>query len=517
MSARRNSLLRSTSGAVAPTVALSLFGLIAAGGIAFDYARMAGLDTELQSAADQATLAAASQLDGKAGACQRAVTAARNLIANDTRFANDAGGLAVTIANETACDAVGNVRFYETKDKSTAADSDANAKFVEIQVGTRRANFAFTPIVSVFHGDAVAKAYAGVDGALCAVVPFFICNPDEPIGNTDPLYPVTIAPGTGIRMLEGGNQKGPGNFGFLAFAGKGANNLAEALSSDALLDDCSSVSPSVDTEPGQMTAVFDSLNRRFDIIGNGNTCPQGPCSPSTNVVKDFVLTSNNCSKSWVENDATDTNLASSTPGRYRPSSNAALASTVTPTVMGLPRDICHAVSNDGVCAKGQIGDGVWDRAAYFRSNHPGLDWVNTPGLGASATRYETYLWEAADASRLPVSKTLSAGTFNSAPVCQTPGIAPSSGSDRRRITSAVVNCRAAGTIKGRKALSVPAFSDVFLVEPSMKRTKCSSGSGCNTVITDNQDIYVEFIGASGTGQGGNTPQITRRDTPRLIE
>ena len=32
MSARRNSLLRSTSGAVAPTVALSLFGLIAAGG-----------------------------------------------------------------------------------------------------------------------------------------------------------------------------------------------------------------------------------------------------------------------------------------------------------------------------------------------------------------------------------------------------------------------------------------------------------------------------------------------------
>ena len=42
-------LRRDLNAAVAPTVALSLIGLIAAGGIAFDYARMAGLDTELAS------------------------------------------------------------------------------------------------------------------------------------------------------------------------------------------------------------------------------------------------------------------------------------------------------------------------------------------------------------------------------------------------------------------------------------------------------------------------------------
>src|SRR3546814_2886644 len=54
-------LARSEAGAVAPTVALSLFGLIAAGGLAFDYARLASLDTELQNAADHAALAAASQ------------------------------------------------------------------------------------------------------------------------------------------------------------------------------------------------------------------------------------------------------------------------------------------------------------------------------------------------------------------------------------------------------------------------------------------------------------------------
>ncbi|WP_157846822.1 pilus assembly protein TadG-related protein [Sphingobium fuliginis] len=90
MSRARKSLLQSTGGAVAPTVALSLFALIAAGGIAFDYARLAGMDSELQSAADQAALAAASQLDGATGACSRAANAARNLIANSSRFANDA-------------------------------------------------------------------------------------------------------------------------------------------------------------------------------------------------------------------------------------------------------------------------------------------------------------------------------------------------------------------------------------------------------------------------------------------
>jgi Flp pilus assembly protein TadG len=76
--------LRSADGAVAPTIALSLAALIAAGGIAFDYARLASMDTELQSAADQAALAAATQLDGEANARARATAAAQNLVANLT-------------------------------------------------------------------------------------------------------------------------------------------------------------------------------------------------------------------------------------------------------------------------------------------------------------------------------------------------------------------------------------------------------------------------------------------------
>src|SRR4028119_1858095 len=90
--------LADSTGAVAPTVALSLFALIGAGGIAFDYARLAAMDTELQNAADQAALAAATQLDGNSGAIGRATSAAQNLVANRTVFANEAAGsTAVTV------------------------------------------------------------------------------------------------------------------------------------------------------------------------------------------------------------------------------------------------------------------------------------------------------------------------------------------------------------------------------------------------------------------------------------
>src|ERR1044072_5729612 len=91
-------LWRNADGAVAPTVAISLTALIAAGGIAFDFARLASMGNELQNAADQAALAGASQLDGEPGACARAAAAARGLLINNTLFANEDGGArAVTV------------------------------------------------------------------------------------------------------------------------------------------------------------------------------------------------------------------------------------------------------------------------------------------------------------------------------------------------------------------------------------------------------------------------------------
>ena len=511
-------LLQDESAAVAPTVALSLVGLIAAGGIAFDYARLATMDTELQTAADQAALAAASQLDGSADARTRATSAATALIANPTRFSNDKLGRDVGIAS---------VIFYLDKAKTTVAATDGEAKYVEVTVATRRANYALTPIVAAFGGDLNAKAMAGVGSAICGVVPFFICNPTEPVGNQDYNYEANIAPGTGIVMAEGGSQWGPGNFGFLEQLGNGASSVAEALASNALFGQCSATD-SVTTQTGNiLNAVRDSLNMRFDFDpGNSSACKSGPCSPSTNVMKDLVRVNTGSSCSWQQNPATDANFASK---RYRPTSNAALPSSVTPEIMGHPRDICHAFGPSYACAYGRIGDGVWDRAAYFRSNHPGVDWQNTTGLGADVTRYQTYLWEAGDvASRLPnktVSGDPSLAAYNTpqSGKCVAPGLAPDpSGIDRRRITAAVVNCRKAaqdGLLNGKKTIPVASFIDVFLVEPSVARNKCDGNakSGCTVEYTSANDIYVEVVGTAGSGEGSVPAQISRRDMPRLIE
>lgn len=515
-------LWRSREGAVAPIVALALTALIAAGGIAFDYAHMAAMDTELQDAADHSALAAATQLDGEAGARTRATAAANSLITNDTRFAK-------RDATHTGNVGVAQVSFYSAYTDATtktAATTDADAKFVEVKVDTRTADYAFTPVVGAFYGSLDAKAVAGVSSAICGVVPFFVCNPVEPATNNDVNYPVDVASGIGIQMLEGGQQKGPGNFGFLAYAGVGAKNLEEALSTDAPKDDCLAISNQVTTEPGQKTSVFDGLNRRFDMI---TSCPNAPCSSSTNEIKDLVRQSGSCN--WKENPTTAASLTTNAPGRYRPtSSTVPLATSVTPEIMGHPRDMCHAAQPLGgaACPKGQIGNGVWDIGAYFRSNHPGVNWATTAGLDRNndgkVTRYETYLWEAEDAaSRLTKRNSSTSGWAAygtpQAGVCNPPGIAPNTnGIDRRRLTAAVVNCHAYGKINGRKDLPVAGYIDVFLVEPTLARTKCSDkGKDCSTAITDNQDIYVEVIGASGTADGGATPQITRRSVPRLIE
>jgi Flp pilus assembly protein TadG len=162
-------LWRNTDGAVAPIVALSLVGLIAVGGIAFDYARMASLDTELQDAADQAALAAAGQLDGQTGACARAAAAASSLLTNNTLFANESGqGRAIDVDNEGTCDASGKIKFYQSYDQATdtpgdEATTDAEAKVVIVDVNPREAFFAFTPIVAATRsGNLGAEAVASL-------------------------------------------------------------------------------------------------------------------------------------------------------------------------------------------------------------------------------------------------------------------------------------------------------------------------------------------------------------------
>jgi hypothetical protein len=536
--AQRNllSLLNNTSAAVAPTVALSLFGLIAAGGLAFDYARMASLDTELQNAADQAALAAASQLDGQTNACDRAIAAARALVVNQTRFSNDGSGRNILVAAKTGCGSGGSVRFYQDKAKATPANDPATARFVEVSVTSRQAVYALTPIVGLLNsGSLSGVAFASLGSSVCKVPPVMICNPQEIGGNTN--VDIGVLVGKGLKLVSVGPGGGwaPGNFGYLNTGGgsNGAPGLREALGWVNPPGDCVSQS-GVDTKPGATVSVTDALNTRFDIYDSNVACPSGgDCPSSINVVKDVVRDGNANGGNACRLHNQGWGEATPSSRRYLPTS-ATADYTPSPAMeaMGHPRDKCHAVASGttGECA-GPIGNGAWDRNAYFLVNY-GWDasqWPTntntaTNPLPSSPKRYDVYKWEIDHrgetiGGRVVLGPRITSGSGANAPrsyglpVCSVPeghgsGIVPGPTSvDRRRVSVAVINC-AANSVNGNSTnVPVAKWMEVFLVEPSIARDRTAAG-----------DVYVEVIGETTAGGSGATNgQVIRRDSPYLIE
>ncbi|SNT12765.1 pilus assembly protein TadG-related protein [Sphingopyxis indica] len=516
---RSKRLLKDESGATAAVFGLSLFALVAIGGLGFDYARLAGMDSELQNAADQAALAGASQLDGQNGACLRASAAATTLVANLTLLANDGDGTAVTLPPEPDCDAAGQIRFWQDREKTTAATDDGNAHFIEVEIAARTANYAFTPLAGAMRGDLGAMALAGLGSAICRVPPVMFCNPLEAI---DPDFNVGSYVGKGIRLIanDGGANYAPGNFGYLETnAGNGAQATAETLGRDAIPGDCVAAD-GVTTKPGVQLSVLDALNTRFDIYAGNTNNPCGTdgslCTPSANTRKDVLHrgNQNNCSYStgnggngWKE------------PANAYLAPSAAVPMTVaqaaTTAPMGYPRDMCHAISITGSCADGRIGDGNWDYMAYFRTNSASypteptsadrIAWFGTD----TPTRYDVYKYEMANSATRLVNQSSNGLTARSTPYCSSSsGVVPGTTTpDRRVLTVAVVNCQAEG-VGGRTAdVHVTKWIDMFLVEPSLSRTR-----------TEASDVYGEIIGETELGGGGGTSGNTvRRDVPYLIE
>ena len=528
-----------SAGVVAPIVALSLFGLIAVGGIAFDYARVATMSTELQNAADQAALAGASQLDGQSGAIARASAAAISLLANQSLMANDGNGIAV---------ATPTVRFYATKAAAEAdsgtnsvnvTGSDAAAKYVRVAVTARSASYALTPIVGALSsGNIGAEAVAALGSAICKTPPVMICNPNEA---GDPTFTVANYLGKGIKLVSVGNGNGtwaPGNFGYLNSNGgsNGAPGLREALGWNTPPGDCIA-SSGVSTKPGASVSVTDALNTRFDIYDSDVSCSgTGICSASINSSKDLVRPGNaNGGNSCKIHNSGWQEVAAA--GQYLPASaSVPLATSVTPMAMGHPRDMCHAVASGtaGACAS-PIGDGVWDRDAYFRANYQRSggtywtggagagSWRNNTGLSATATRYQVYSWEMANrgnpidgvtvlAPRIASGTGASALTSYGLPQCSAgqgfgSGQIPSATTpDRRRISLAVVNC-AANSVNGNSTnVPVQKWMEMFLVEPSLNRSRTNAG-----------DVYAEVISETTSGAGATAAQVIRHDTPYLVK
>jgi Flp pilus assembly protein TadG len=523
--------------AVAPTVALSLFALIGVGGIAFDYARMASLDTELQDAADQAALAGATQLDQQAGAVARATAAAQGLLANQTLMANDSNVANMSVGVQT-------VLFYATKAAAEAANgtdcpttnaidptaltADATARFICVRTVDRVARYALTPVVAAFSsGNIAAMAVAGLGTAICKTPPVMICNPQETSTNLN--FDASGLAGVGLRLVTVGGGSGswaPGNFGYLDSNGgsNGAPGLREALGWGTPPGDCIAQS-GVDTKPGATVTVTDALNTRFDIYDSNGSCPSpGSCGASINSVKDVVRAANASGGNACKLHNQGWQLPSGYYGETAVSATTPLPTTTTPTAMGHPRDMCHLASSGG--CTGPIGTGLWDRDAYFRTNYGWASgvWESNTGLTASATRYQVYKWEYEHRGQTiggvqilgqnPPNPVTPASTLvkQGQPVCsQTEGygsgVVPGGATpDRRRISVAVVNCTAESVNGSEDDLTVVKWIDVFLVEPSLNRAQ-----------TNNGEVYAEVVGETQTGAGAAAGQVVRRDVPYLVK
>ena len=508
------SLIRNDRGAVAVTYAMSLTALVAIAGLGFDYARLVTMDSELQNGADQAALAGATQLDGKSGSCARASAAARSLVRNITVLANDGAGTAITMATETACDAVGSIRFWEDRDKTTAANSEASANFIEEVVDARVANYALTPIVGALRsGNISAAALAGVGSSICKVPPLMICSPDP--GNP---FNAANRIGWGVQVTgKGSSSWAPGDFGFLEVGSGQKADLEKALAFASTTFDCAPIEGS-NPEPGNAQGLFRAMNTRFDIYDtNGNplgNCQTQDCPPASNVLKDLVKPNANVNGNACKTHNSGWQLPAN---QFSPAARNAGTETAMSLrdangvdAMGLTRDMCHYTSYGYACRNttglttDRFGNGNWARGDYFNKYHAG----RIPGNAATMTRYETYKWELANGHTGTISGS-NAGSGNkqySAPVCSSlsPGTI-----DRRVLSVAVVeNC---ASLSGSSTpVSVGEWVDMFLVEPMF------DGRG-NSPLSDS--IYMEVIGPSsvGTNGGATGSQSVRRDVPYLVE
>jgi hypothetical protein len=194
--------------------------------------------------------------------------------------------------------------------------------------------------------------------------------------------------------------------------------------------------------------------------------------------------------------------------------------------MGLPRDKCHAVSTSvaGACTT-PVGDGNWDRNAYFRVNYGCTSqaaWQNALGYGAEPSRYQVYIWEIANRGSTLCSRTVGAprivsGTGPNAvtsydqPVCGAALPANPPSPDRRRIAAAVVNCEAHDVGGNSENVPVLGWVDFFLVEPSVTRNRSGHQRS-----TGQQDVYVELIEETSSASNASL-QVVKKAVPYLIE
>ena len=490
--------------------ALALFGLITIAGVGWDYSRMMTMDTELQNAADQAALAAATQLDGRANAMPRARAAANDFLANsasawvnETKLANDGEGRPITGLTFQFYESYNHVTDVPGPELTDDADS-RRARYVRVIVDGRESFFALTAIGGVLSSGLIrADAVATLEAAACNVPPLMFCQPP---GN--PAYPTEDDIGKALDLREhpqGSEDFTPGNFDLLQidYENVASNNQNRTLGLNSDLLGCTG--EAIETRPGSRTPETNAINTRFGVYANPLSCQSnGDFCPAQVVRSDLVRVVR--LNGGQANGATCQNQ---TGGSLELIEN--LPSGVDIPSQSLPLDSCQT-NGLGTCLS--FGDGDWDIDTYFDNVHGISDASTVTGLDANAdgtiTRHEVYEWERADSSRtqtVELARTVTTSPNRTTLYCSVPTpvegtpVAPSpTQKDRRIVTTAVVDCT---DQNGRFEISTIKFVDLFLLRPPVG----PAGS---------VELKAEILGPARTADGGSGFQRFGRRKPVLV-
>lgn len=501
--------LRDASGAVLIFWGLFLgvaFGFLA---LAVDFGRVAGTQSELQSFADQVALAAAGELDGRADAITRATAAADRLIRD--RQTHAAGDAVLSGSDDFTLTFLATLPADDTA-AATAATTDARlARFVRVDVDEATVPTPFAAVAAAFAGRSdgqdrvvAATATAGTASFACDVTPLMFCMPNA-------AWRADANKGSQIMLRAGGQGAawGPGNFGFLdtttlpidtkgpCAKESGAQLYRCLVGAERAITSCLRTDQGVSTETGQRVGLAEAFNTRFDIfvgyMAQHRDDPAYRPAPNT-----------------VQGTLPDKLATGTTPGGGKDKGNGGNGGnngngsqrdkcrdgTPEPSdAMALPRDTCIV---NGSC--GRIGNGAWDRQAYFNRNHKGI-----PPAGASttSTRYAVYLAEiAAAAGRTsPNNVPLPGMQETGAPMCHASG--PTADPDRRTLIAAAVDCTA-NSIQGNTTGIVPTeYVKLFMTEP----VAAPGGES-------DAEIMVEVVGSAG-GFGSGATVGTYREFVQL--
>jgi Flp pilus assembly protein TadG len=463
-------------------------GLVA---LSFDLGRVGITQTDLQSYADSAALAAAGELDGSSDAIANA-TAAAAVITDQQTFGRGDRGLTdadytLTFLSGLPADDGSDTSGFVTTDPTAA-------RFVRVDVAAHTVGLTFGAAFRTLLGstddavDVTASAVAGMTTLACDVSTMMMCLP--------PGFNANAQSGRVIQLRAGGQGGGwwaPGNFGFLlpedSLTAADPNGACSPDNFNGPVPDwcfLAAQSPAtvcfeqdgVDTRTGQAVGNFAAaLNTRFDIYeGVLNSYRADPrFAPAPNVIDGISVerrANGQCSTDQVD--------------------QADPAYT-----MPLPVDTCFF--SEAGCSTPRFSDGLTISEAHYDEYLQTNYGVPVGGTAPAwfpewpTTLYDIYIAETGAMVDGEIPE-LAGQQETGGAVCNPHGLG---NPERRVLIVAGIDCVSNPMNGSTEDVPVDQWFRAFIVRPADGVTK---------------DVFVEVIGSAELGNGGSG-QI--RDVVRL--